>query len=264
MLRAGSVENRTSIPMTTDRNNTLSSIKDVCFPASRRIGTFILGVANRKRDNRSTAKIFAPRAALRRQHISVKPSLLFIFHCSLIGGGWMPPVWASSPKFSCKPRGRQSRHLTSKQLSSAVLWLSSYSATVCGGKLACFYIWMNYAKKLTTLELYSLETGKERGHLLQGFKTVKLLVEVRSHRGAVFQLRFNETLRGNGEEIVRYHVSTSLRSKSSTILAVNDWNKLQVERVELEQVVNSIGGLTVYAYLCLGGTACKLKGGGWC
>lgn len=70
-------------------------------------------------------------------------------------------------------------------------------------------------QKFRALDFCSLEIGR----------IVKSLVETRYYRGALSQTRENETVRGNGEKVVRTHVNNGLRSRSFAIRLLNGWNK---------------------------------------
>lgn len=48
---------------------------------------------------------------------------------------------------------------------------------------------VGYVHRMGTLYLYSQERHRERGELMQAFKTVKGLAEVQDNHGALFQIR---------------------------------------------------------------------------
>lgn len=67
------------------------------------------------------------------------------------------------------------------------------------------------------LDMHFLERRKERGDQIHAYMIVKGLAEVRSHCGALFQVKGNKTPVGNRQTIARELATNGLRSKSLTI-----------------------------------------------
>lgn len=76
---------------------------------------------------------------------------------------------------------------------------------------------MGYEQKLRKLSFHSLERRRGTGYLIHALKIVKFLAKLWVHGGALFRIRGNNTLRSNGENIAREHLTTGLRSKSLAI-----------------------------------------------
>lgn len=71
---------------------------------------------------------------------------------------------------------------------------------------------VGYDTMLRALGLYTLERRKESDDLMQTFKIIKCLAGIRDHRGSLFQIKRNDTLRVNWKTTVQEQVTTGLRS----------------------------------------------------
>lgn len=94
-----------------------------------------------------------------------------------------------------------------------------------------------YWQRVRVLVLYSLKRSRERGNVIdfqdQGCDRDK------GSPWTLFQIRWNETFRGNGKKIPRKHVTTGSGSKSFAIQVVNDWNKPPRVCLGWDQCANS-------------------------
>lgn len=69
---------------------------------------------------------------------------------------------------------------------------------------------------------HSLGKRGQTDYLIRAFRVFRGMGEIWGHRGVTLQIRWKETLRENGNTIVRVHVTAGLRSKSFPIRVVND------------------------------------------
>lgn len=68
------------------------------------------------------------------------------------------------------------------------------------------------------------------------FKIVMGLADPRGSRGAIFHIRWNDKLIGNGMMTVRERVATWLIGEFFAIPVLNGWNKLQEEVFKVDSV----------------------------
>lgn len=84
---------------------------------------------------------------------------------------------------------------------------------------------MGYEHRLRALGSYTLGRHRERDYLMPASKIIKVLAEIQGHRRDLFQIKGNDTLKGNGKTILRERITPGLKSKSFAIQMVHGWIK---------------------------------------